>query len=123
MSLHPMISLCSHTKNQALLLIGLMLALPSCSLLSNVQPDPVTVHAVQTEIPEPPKPDLPLPAPVNQVPIEWVVISSNEFQCTGDFVFMAMTPGNYEDLSRNQADLLRWIEEASYQLDYYRERE
>ena len=37
-----------------------------------------------------------------------------------DFVFFALTPQDYENLSTNFADVTRWITEAMWRLNYYR---
>jgi hypothetical protein len=34
-------------------------------------------------------------------------------------VLYAVTPKGYETLSRNEADVLRWIKEAMFRLRYY----
>lgn len=36
-------------------------------------------------------------------------------------VLFALSPGDYENLSVNMADILRWIREAQWQLNYYRD--
>lgn len=37
-----------------------------------------------------------------------------------DFVFIALTPRDYENLAINNAEALRWVKEAKWRLDYYR---
>jgi len=37
-----------------------------------------------------------------------------------DWVFFAVTPQDYESLSLNYADFLRWAQEAQWRFDYYR---
>ena len=36
-----------------------------------------------------------------------------------EWVFFGVTPSNYEVLSKNQAEVLRWITEAMWRLLYY----
>jgi len=38
-------------------------------------------------------------------------------------VLIALTPQDYETLARNQADTLRWVREAMWRLQYYRQEE
>lgn len=35
-------------------------------------------------------------------------------------MYYGVTPKNYEVLARNMADILRWVKEARWRLDYYR---
>ena len=50
--------------------------------------------------------------------IKWVVVTPENIP-QSDFVFIALTPREYEKLSQNQAELRRWIEEAMWRLEYY----
>jgi hypothetical protein len=34
-------------------------------------------------------------------------------------VYYGLTPEAYEVLSRNMADILRWVKESAWRLDYY----
>jgi len=36
-----------------------------------------------------------------------------------NWVYFGITPENYEVLSRNQAEALRWVKEAMWRLQYY----
>lgn len=38
-----------------------------------------------------------------------------------DVVYFALTPKEYEELSLNMADILRWVKEARWRLDYYKQ--
>ena len=89
-------------------------------MLSRPQPRQVEIVHQPIEIPAPKIPLIPLPLPVDLVPVEWEILSGQDFTCEGDFVFISLSPSGYENLSRNQAELLRYVKEAVYQLDYYR---
>lgn len=52
------------------------------------------------------------------LPIEWRVLTPDN-PPEGDYVYFAITPRDYENLSRGMADILRWMEEASWRLEYY----
>lgn len=64
--------------------------------------------------PLPPAPVLPQPKSVDLAPVYWQVLTVD-----GEPRF-ALTAEGYEALSKNTAELLRWIKEASWQLDFYR---
>lgn len=72
------------------------------------------------EIARPSQPKLPPPEPIETLPLEWDVIT-NENAPEGEWVFFALTPEQYEVLSRNMAEILRWVKEAQWRLDYYGE--
>lgn len=57
------------------------------------------------------KPALPRPAPLALGPVHWTVTSEGKF---------CLDARGYEQLSRNNAEVLRWVGEASWQIDYYR---
>ena len=67
------------------------------------------------EVPTPTLPTLPRPAPIQLVRVEWVVVQ------TEDGSVFALTPEQYENLSLNTAEILRYVREARSQLDYYRQ--
>lgn len=64
----------------------------------------------------PERPALPLPEPVQQLPVEWRVVRADD-----GTPLLALTPGDYQALSQNAAELLRWVTEAMSQLRYYRD--
>lgn len=35
-------------------------------------------------------------------------------------MYYALTPDQYETMSKNMSDILRWVREAQWRLDYYR---
>ena len=54
----------------------------------------------------------------------WVVITPEtlaEHTAEPGWVFIALTPKQYENLSKNTAETLRWITEAANQLEHYRD--
>ena len=75
---------------------------------------------IATEIPLPTKQTLPNPEPVQQLPVTWIVLTPKT-PPSGDYVWIAISPRDYENLSRNEADIIRWIKEAGFRLEYYGE--
>lgn len=67
-----------------------------------------------TEAKEPPLPVLPRPEPVRVEQVKWQVV-----EVDGEPLF-ALTARGYEALSRNVSEMVRWAQEASWQLDFYR---
>jgi hypothetical protein len=65
---------------------------------------------------------LPDPAPVNLKDIKWVVISNKKLPTAEEWVYISLTPKEYEELAQNQAELLRWIKEAKWRLEHYRKQ-
>lgn len=70
------------------------------------------------------RPDLPAvlpdPDPIETVPVRWRVLTRDTLP-DGPFAFFALRPEDFEALSLNQAEVLRWVAEARHRLDYYRE--
>ena len=64
-------------------------------------------------------PPLPRPEPIRVVPVHWNVLTAERLPPGDQWVFIALTPKEYESLSKNQAEILRWIEEATARLQYY----
>lgn len=62
---------------------------------------------------------LPAPQPINLHNIAWDVIVEVDGDDTQ--VYFALSPGDYENLSLNMAEILRWIRESKWQLEYYRD--
>lgn len=82
---------------------------------------PLAVPAPAINAARPPeKPALPLPEPVRTLPVEWSVVTPSRLPSGADWVLFALSPTDYERLSANQAEYLRWSMEASHQLRYYR---
>lgn len=101
----------------SLALTLVVLALTACSNA----PRELQVATVQTEILEPQStPLIPNPKPVILQDVDWIVLTPSEIPEGDDWAFIALTPKDYEVLSLNQAELLRWITEARWRLKYYR---
>ncbi|BAO53036.1 hypothetical protein KPP23_009 [Pseudomonas phage KPP23] len=101
-----MTSILSQGKNRVLSKIGLILVPLALCACSNVKPAEI---ASCRPLPQ----NLPLPAPLNLTEITWAVESGS-----GEPKFI-LTAKGYESLSRNTAELYRWISEAKAQLIYY----
>ncbi len=68
----------------------------------------------------PEHPPLPDPRPIHQREgISWRVLTPTTLPEGDDWVFFGVTPQDYEDMSLNQADILRFVEEAKWRLRYY----
>ena len=65
------------------------------------------------------RPPLPNPPPIETRKLEWTVLTPETLPLGDDWVFFGLTPRAYEDLSLNQADTLRFIDEAMWRLNYY----
>lgn len=84
-------------------------------------PRELEVRTVPTEVARPPeRANVPDPQPVNLQEIDWVVLTPETIPENLEWVFIGLTPEDYERLSLNQAELLRWITEAKWRLRYYR---
>jgi len=57
---------------------------------------------------------LPAPEPVSLLPVEWRIVRVDGLPA------FALSAHGYENLSRNMADILRWMREADHQLNHYR---
>lgn len=74
---------------------------------------------VQPQIVERPRLEVPSPAPVNQLPFDWVIITKEnaeqkfrEIESRGGVVtLMALTPQGYQNLSMNVSELRRYIQQ------------
>jgi hypothetical protein len=79
------------------------------------------------------RPALPNPQPINTAPFKWQVFvvtkaeDGNVYVTTpesqkfdGTQAYYVITPEAYEVLARNMADILRWVKEAHWRLEYYR---
>ena len=89
-----------------------LLALSGCSSA----PRTLDVNATPVEVPTPPT-SIPvtLPLPLDLVPVEFKVVTPDRVP-EGDWVYIALHPRQYENLARNQTELLRWIREAATSL-------
>lgn len=102
-------------RSNVLSTLGL-LTLVSCSGV----PQDLKVLTAQVEVPRPPQVEvLPLPSPVTQQPLQWRVVTPSRIPAGKGWVLFALTPEGYETLSRNTAEIIRWMTEASFQLKHY----
>lgn len=62
----------------------------------------------------PKSPTVPKPQPIKTYPIHWIVIVQE------NDVYFAITAKDYENLSKTNADILRWVQEADWRLDFYK---
>jgi len=63
---------------------------------------------------------LPAPKAIKLNNISWIVLTIPDATRDPGIVYFALTPGDYENLSTNMAEILRWTSEAQWQLNYYR---
>jgi hypothetical protein len=68
------------------------------------------------------------PAPITTMPVRWIVITEdnlvkiiNEQKKNGDVALVALTSSGYKNLSSNQADILRYIQQQQAIIDAYQE--
>lgn len=100
--------------------IASMMALSACGFSSSRPPVEVDLKRLEVELP-PARPALPDPQPADLQQVRFVVLTPEVAASLGsDWVFIALTPDQYEIMSRNSAELLRWATEAAWRLRYYR---
>jgi hypothetical protein len=93
-----------------LIAIALCGMLAGCSGTTQVITKPEYVVRPPIQLPE--------PEPVNQLPLEWAVITQKNLEQrlkelkgpNGDVVVFALTPEDYQSLSLNAAELRRYIQ-------------
>ena len=66
------------------------------------------------------RPAIPDPRKIEVRPFKWRVLTPDSLPKDKRWVYYGITPKQYEILSRNMADILRWIREARWRLRYYR---
>ena len=78
------------------------------------------------------RPALPNPQPIQTSPFKWNVLVVTKDDAGNWIVtnppknirdtqpYYVITPEAYEVLARNMADIIRWVKEAQWRLDYYR---
>ena len=75
---------------------------------------------VAAEIPRPEtRPNLPDPAPIKTHDIDWKILTEKSIISEGEAYF-ALSPKDYEELALTMADIIRWIKEAGWRLNYYK---
>lgn len=94
-----------------LLLLIAIFSLSGCGTLQSIITKP--------EVTDRPKIFLPEPMPAQQLPIEWTIITKENFDAKvkeiekngGTVVLFAITPEGYQNLSLNVAELRRYIQQ------------
>ena len=95
-----------------------VLALAGCS--SAQQAKPLLVSTVTVTKPSKSQP-LPRPAPVTVgKPVQWQVIIRKNEKTGQDEAVYAVTPKEYERMSKMFADIIRYNKQVQYQLCFYR---
>jgi len=94
-----------------------VIALCACS---NAPQELPTVKLQAVEKPNPI--NLPDPNPVRLLKVKFIVITDATLPSGKGWTYIAMSPKDYENLSKNHAELLRWVREAKTRLKYYREQ-
>lgn len=104
-----------------LMILVVLLILTACDK------EPVVETVVQTVTVTPDIPIQSRPKPVNLRPIEFYVVTEDNFEdfkkrflaAGNEFVFVAISIDDYEDLSLNVAELQRYIEQQGSLIIYY----
>ncbi len=107
--------------NQGLLVavaLSVLTGLSGCSSAKRV----LEVMTVPLQMVTPDKtPPLPNPREMSLPKINgWIIVTDEKPPIPGS-VLWALTAKDYETLSRNMADIDRWVTEARWRMDYYRE--
>lgn len=72
-----------------------------------------------------PTPAIPLPKELELLPLNWKIINNDNFKDKlpqdGPWAVWALDAKNYENISENKAEVIRWVCEAIWQLKYYRQ--
>lgn len=66
-----------------------------------------------------PTPALPNPDPIVTVDVTLEIMKPDRLPAGDEWVRYGMTVEQYQNLSRNMAEILRWVREAQWRLDYY----
>lgn len=85
----------------------LLIALGACS---GTQPSKLVFTPSNTDKPSDAPVKLPLPKPIKTLPFKVKVENGK----------VCLAPKDYENLAKNQAEILRWVKEARQQLRHYR---
>ena len=94
-----------------LLILASVLTITACTSTKDVIVKPQLVQKPVLTVPN--------PIPANQAPVDWVVITRDNFEIKfkeieeagGSVVFFALTPQGYQNLSLNVAELRRYIQQ------------
>ena len=93
-----------------ILIAWLIIPLIGCG--SSYNPPPIQVDVIAPARPDL-TPSLPPPVPIETLPVTWTTIEIAEG------TVLVLTPRQFENLSNNLAEILRWIHEAAWRLHYY----
>jgi len=100
-----------------LALTTVLLMPTACSSVS-----PLDVQTVPLDLKTPPeRAALPNPRPLQLQTVKWVVLTPDNLPVGDQWVFMALTPEDFERLALNNSEITRWVEESMWRLKYYRE--
>lgn len=105
-------------RNRASLSVALTMLVINVSGCSSARPLQVDVSPVEVAKPTA-LPAVPRPEPIHLLPIEWSVVTPDRLPKEGDWVLIGLSPKGYENLGKNQAEILRWVEEAILRFRYY----
>lgn len=75
------------------------------------------LQSAPLEVDQPKLQPLPNPTPISTTPFKWKVLPPETETGT---VYFGLTTKGYESLAKTMADIIRWVEEAQWRLDYYR---
>jgi len=108
-------------KVRAVLVILLAVLVTGCSSALRVVEKPVMVERQRLIVPE--------IQPVEQIPLEWIVITRYNFEAKvreaeergSQIVLFALTPDGYQNLSINVAEMRRFVVQQRSTLAAYRE--
>jgi len=103
-------SLISRVWPRLLLILSLTILLTGCGASYN--PPPIHLDTVTAERPDP-RPPLPDPNPIEVTNVDWTVIETPEGP------MLVLDQRQFENLSNNLAEILRWVREAAWRLHYY----
>lgn len=78
------------------------------------------VQTAPVEVDLPTVRPLPDPAPISVTPFKWKVLPPTEEAGGAGAVHYGLTVRGYESLAKTLADIIRWVQEAQWRLDYYR---
>lgn len=74
-----------------------------------------------TEVVRPdPTPPLPNPRPLDLFEVDWTVVTPETLPAGEDWSLIALDAQQYQNLSNNMAELLRYVRESQWLLRYYR---
>lgn len=97
----------------------LLAALLGCS--NAPQESPTRLVTISPERPE--DPPLPDPSPIRLLEVKFIVLNKDNLPANDDWTYVALTFKDYENLAKNNAEILRWMRETKARLLYHRKKE